>query len=188
MNRMMILAAFLASALCAPIMALNEEQREILYTLSDLGQSFDSVPMIAENVEMFIGMLQMNMQITKAKMKNATSKKNKALFSAAGIVVTTGLLRGLVTAIITDLLPREWKHGFNCALVVCSAGNVVQSAANLVSAYSVFATYDAFKAKNELEASLARDKKILRKLEELRSSLPAEQQSFDVKGMMQPAE
>lgn len=197
MNRMMILAAFLTSSLCAPVIALNEEQREILYILNDLGQSFDSVPV--EDVGMFIGMLKLNMRITKAQIKRATSQRKKALLSGAALVVAVVLFRNYVPSLPSSTLRKMMQEKFISydtyksinyyAEMLCGnlSNNLTFGAMVAADVYSGMSIYDAFKAKNELEASLARDKEILRKLEELRNSLPAEQQNFDVNGMMEGA-
>ena len=95
MNKKMILAALLMVNVCGSIVALNEEPRAILYALDDLGQNLSSVSMIAENIDMYIGMLQMNMRIIKAQLKKANDETKKALWNGAMMVVGAACLRTL---------------------------------------------------------------------------------------------
>src|SRR5579863_7560107 len=65
---------------------MGQEQREVLYASHTLGQNFADVPMIAQNIDMFTGVLEMNIQINEAKLKAADQKIKDALWKNAALL------------------------------------------------------------------------------------------------------
>src|SRR5260370_21466870 len=68
---------------------MGQEQMEVLYTLHALEQDPAQVPMIVQNIDMFMGVTEMNAQLKELKLKNATKElktvvwKNAALLGGA---------------------------------------------------------------------------------------------------------
>jgi hypothetical protein len=173
MNKKMLLAIVCALGLAGTALALNNEHREVLYALDQLGQDFSSVSMIdKENIDMFIGIFHMEIKIAESKLKNASSIQKKALRNAIAIPAIGGAVR-----ILIEMLALKAK-GIDVHTLKSAAG-VLTNFMYFFNFYSFIASssyygyklHDACKAKNELEESLARDKKILRKLQELKESL-----------------
>jgi len=171
MNKNAILASLLTLGMISNAFGFNEEQRGILYTLHELGQDFASVPMIFENIDMFTGVIEMNIQINEKKLQVATSKRNKALIKNIAIVVGVALGRGFANIYLLDALRSQ----LSCVIDYGLFGIV--SLANINSGLAI---YDAFKAKSTLEESLALDKEILAKLQEIRDSLAQDAPEADV--------
>jgi hypothetical protein len=174
MNKnMVILTGLLVSSFFSTALSFNQEQREVLYTLDDLEQNFASVPMITENIDMFIGIVQTNIQITEKKLIVAQKTREKAALTvAAALAISLGVRAGL-----------NWGNGYLIqSLITRLSYNFARKyeALSLQALASVFMVsnmcvgmhmYDALKAYNELEILLALDKKILTKLEDVKESL-----------------
>ena len=174
MNKnMAILISLLITGISGTALSFNQEQREILYTLDELEQNFASVPMITENIDMFIGIMQMNIQMTEKRLLVAQKAREKALLTGvAAVAVALGVRAGWNWSNRSLIKPLISKLSYNFARK--SEELSFQLFAGMVSMYNICVgmhIYDAFKAHNGLESSLALDKKVLAKLEDVKESL-----------------
>src|SRR5947207_2619279 len=89
MKNTMFLMAGLMVSVATTALSVGEQERGILYSLRELGQDFTTVPMIRQNVDMFIGIFELNYKLLEAKLQVADKKvksslvKNTALTGAA---------------------------------------------------------------------------------------------------------
>jgi hypothetical protein len=175
MNKNTILLAGLCILSTVNIFSFNEEQRDILYALHLLNQDYASVSMIAENIDMFIGIIQMNVQMNQKKFEHATSKRNMTFAGTAVAIGTSSVAALVVTETIECCLKKMASEGLSHSQFrwLRSVFNVPLTVIpTLIRMYSAYAIYDTVKAKNRLEESIALDQEILAKLEELKYSLP----------------
>jgi len=175
MNKnMMILASLVICSIYGTVISFNQEQREILYALDELDQDFASVPMITENIDMFIGVFHMNMQMTEKKLLVAEKARNKALLYAIAAAVGNSCVN-----VIGNMIGSQIRYSGTGAISHTILGNLddlfrslVRNGASVVTSfYAVTSLYDAFKAYNTLKESLELDAKIMDKLQDLRVSL-----------------
>lgn len=170
----MILASLVICSVYGTAVSFNQEYKDILYALDELDQDFASVPMITENINMFIGVVHMNMQMTEKKLLAATKARNKALLYAvaatvgnAGVLVVVNMIGNKIRYSNTSLVSHAMLSNMDDLF-----RSLVRSAASAVTSfYAVASIYDAFKAYNTLKESLELDAKIMDKLQDLRESL-----------------
>src|SRR5437762_14088574 len=72
---------------------IGQDQREVLYTLHTLGQNFADVPMIIQNVDMFVGVVEMNIQVNEVRLKVANQKMKKTMLS--NVDICEGVMTGV---------------------------------------------------------------------------------------------
>jgi hypothetical protein len=144
---------------------MGQEQREVLYTLHTLGQDFISVPMITQNIDMFMGVLEMNIQVNEAQLKNADKNMKNALLKSA--VLFAGGVVGKVALFEASRFDCMYKCGFIKDVILYS-GVAVDSVASVLVSLNI---YDAWKNRSELIEAIALDKEILAKLEEIKDSM-----------------
>ena len=148
----------------AQSLALGEEQREILYTLYEMGQDFASVPMIAQNIDMFIGVIEMEIQLLQRKLLIEDQKVKNAFIQGFGVAGIAGLIQF-----------AQAKYFPNCnfnvaylrdltALTRC----ITNTLATIASSYSGISIFDTIKNRNSSRASLELNKAVLEKLEEVK--------------------
>lgn len=170
---MVVLTGLLVSSFFGTALSFNQEQREVLYTLDDLEQNFASVPMITENIDMFIGIVQTNIQITEKKLLVAQKTREKAALTvAAALAISLGVRAGLNwgNGYLIKLLKNAFDYNFARTFESLS----FQALASIFTVSNICVgmhMYDALKAYNELEILLALDKKILTKLEDVKKTL-----------------
>ena len=155
--------------------SMGHEQREILYTLHDLGQDFADVPMVVQNVDMFHSIIAMNIQMTEAKLAAAnanfkkTLKHNAALF--VGIQVGKELFY-LAARKIRDSVDYYSRNREAFVMPYNMCVNSVQGIGFIVGSLFVgLNVYDAWKKRSALTEALTLDQEILAQLQELKDSL-----------------
>jgi hypothetical protein len=160
---------------------MGQEQREVLYTLNTLGQDFANVPMISQNIDMFKGVLEMNIQVNTAKLQDANQKiKNALLKNAAllgGVLLVYNVSReGFMLSLgsvqcfdINTATPNRLNmlYVFAGSLVNIGIRNILDAA----KMFAAFNIYDAWKSRSALVEAIALDKEILSKLEEIDASM-----------------
>jgi hypothetical protein len=153
---------------------MGQEQREVLYTLNKLGQDFVNVPMITQNIDMFMGVLEMNIQVNTAKLKTADKKMKDAFWKNATFLTgawVTSFIMNNVEILVFDNLPSNIRR---IVLTKILSGFIRDGISAGVFASKVFAglnIYDAWKNRSELIEAIALDKEILGKLEEIKESM-----------------
>lgn len=147
--------------------SMGQEQREVLYALHTLGQNFADVPMVVQNIDMFAGVLEMNIQINEAKLQVADQKIKDTILTNAAIFV--GAVVGRTA--ITDAMNRYMKFNFKNL----SLGNLLSQSANALAwagqMLIILNIHDAWKNRSALMEALALDKELLGKLEEIKGSV-----------------
>lgn len=161
---------------------MGQEQREVLYTLNILGQDFINIPMITQNIDMFMGVLEMNIQVNEAKLQDADQKIKKSLYKNAVIVGCTAL---------THAFMMDFWLNKNWIILSDSASNRVLKKLILDVSATVFVSgrllaglglYDAWNKRSELIEAIALDKEILGKLEEIKDSMSFLEENADSEG------
>jgi len=153
---------------------MGQEQMEILYTLHALDQDFAQIPMVTQNVDMFIGIAEMNKQLKELKLKNATKElkttflKNGALFAAAWISVTT---MDTVERFAFNNLPRNIRGAVPSRIFSGFFGDSLAAGLFISKVIAGLNIHDAWKKRSELIQSLELDKEILNKLQEVKYSI-----------------
>lgn len=176
MNKMnMLIVAGLMFCGVNSAFSMGHEQREILYTLHDLGQDFADVPMVVQNVDMFHSIIAMNIQMTEAKLAAAntnfkkTLKQNAALFGACqvGKIILPLAMDNIKSSLDYSLRNNEaFRMSYNTLLY--SVQGIAFVAGQLFVGLNV---YDAWKKRSALIESLTLDQEILSQLQELKESL-----------------
>ena len=173
MNMLVLAGLMLCGANSA--FSMGHEQREILYTLHDLGQDFADVPMVVQNVDMFHSIIAMNIQMTEAKLAAAntnfkkTLKQNAALFGACQVGKT---IFGLAMDNIKSSTPWHLVKTNSFTLSYNALWHNVHGIAFIVgNLFVALNVHDAWKKRSALTESLALDQEILAQLQELKDSL-----------------
>jgi hypothetical protein len=176
MNKMnMLIVAGLMFCGINSAFSMGHEQREILYTLHDLGQDFADVPMVVQNIDMFHSIIAMNIQMTEAKLAAAnksfkkTLKHNAALF--AGCQVGTTIFLWAIDSIKRSMpwrLKELNSFVMSYSTLLSSVRGIGFVAGQLFVGLNV---YDAWKKRSALQDALALDQEILAQLQELKDSL-----------------
>jgi hypothetical protein len=187
MNKLHMLA-LVGLMLCASNKAsiMGQEQREVLYTLHTLGQDFINVPMITQNIDMFMGVLEMNLQVNTAKLQDADQKIKKTILTNAALFAGA-MFAGAVFAeamIITRAGISKFASSINCNLayhafvkdVLLNGGFSLGIATSVFNALNI---HDAWKSRSELTEAIALDKEILGKLEEIKYSMSFIEENTD---------
>jgi len=171
------------------VSAMGQEQREILYTLHALGQNFADVPMVFQNIDMFIGVEEMNIQINQLKLKDENQKlktvvlKNAALLG--GILLAQYCsLTGLNKVRNAANPSGSWEmwHVLEPIRTMIVDGFIVNDLLGLVTMGKVFAAlnvYDAWKKRSELMQALALDEEILGILQKIKASMEFIEENAD---------
>lgn len=150
---------------------MGQEQREVLYTLHMLGQDFVNVPMITQNIDMFMGILEMNIQLNEIKLKAADQKIKDALWKNAALftgVVVGGIAWDECSYLIRRHLNfgrRAWDYSAHFSLILSLTIRA------LGQTFATLNIYDAWKTRSALVEALALDKEIFGKLQEIKDSM-----------------
>lgn len=161
--------------------AMGKQEREILYTLHELGQNIADVPMITENIDMFMGITAMNIQLTEVRLAAANKSFKKTLWKNAAVLggillaqnfslVGLNNLRDGYLASYNDNM-FDLFHPIRLALI---DGFIINDLLGLVTVGKVFAAlniHDAWKNRSALIEALALDKEILGQLQEIKDSM-----------------
>ena len=155
-------------------LAMGQEQRELLYTLHTLKQDFTQIPMIAQNIDMFMGVMEMNIQLTELKLKNATKELKTALWKNAALVggvwISSLTLNSVKRFIFANLswdirstLPVRVLDEFIVDGITCGWF--------CSKAFAALNLHGVWKKRSELMQVLALDREILSKLQEIKDSI-----------------
>jgi hypothetical protein len=157
---------------------IGQEQREVLYALHTLGQNFVDVPMIFQNVDMFMGVLEMNIQVNAARLKVANQKIKETMLTNAGLFVGAAVTRaGIVKFASTFGYPSAYGDIIRNILL-----NGSYSLGVTVSILNALNIHDAWKNRSALIEAIALDKEILGKLEEVKASMDFIEENADSAG------
>jgi hypothetical protein len=172
MNKLHMLA-LVGLMLCASNKAsiMGQEQREVLYTLHTLGQKFINVPMITQNIDMFMGVLEMNIQVNEAKLKDAEKKLKTTLWNSCAICLGTVATRAVAMDILKPMAITHFVREFLMHSVFSPTGIVHFAVATNI--------YNAWKNRSELMEAMILDKEILGKLEEIKDSMSFIEENTD---------
>lgn len=155
--------------------SMGKQEREVLYTLNELGQDIAQVPMVVQNIDMFIGVLEMNIQITEAKLVAANKSFKKTLWQNAALFGACQL-----GSVVLPKVAAEMRYSLSYSLQTTSAFelsyamflNSIRGIAFVAGQLLVgLNVYDAYKTKNTLQQSLALDREILGQLYEIKGSV-----------------
>ncbi len=153
---------------------MGQEQREVLYTLNTLGQDFSNVPMIAQNIDMFKGVLEMNIQVNEAKLKDANKNMKTALWKNASLLAGTIVGQFIFNVGLETAKSAAAQVGYNSLSMKTITGLLIQGSITCRSLMHICAAlniYDAGKNRSALVEAIALDKEILSKLEEIDASM-----------------
>lgn len=164
------------------VSAMGQEQREVLYALHTLGQNIADVPMIVQNIDMFMGVLEMNIQINEAKLKAANQKMKTTIMNSAAMFAGTWISAFAMSNIemfVFDNLPSKVRG----ALPTHILGNFIHDGigAGLCLSKVIIGLniHDAWKNRSALMEALALDKEILNTLEEIKVSMEFIEENSD---------
>lgn len=146
----------------AQSLALGEEQREILYTLYEMGQDFASVPMIAQNIDMFIGVIEMEVQILTRKLNSIEQEFRSSLLYGLGWAGLHGIGTILTELGLHQLSPYIHNLGRSGIRMSLATGST------MTSVYFASHIYGASKERGRLVKLLELNKAVLEKLEEVK--------------------
>jgi hypothetical protein len=162
---------------------MGKQEREILYTLHELGQNIADVPMITQNIDMFIGVLEMNIQITEARLAAANEKFKKTLWKNAALFGGCQVGKAIfITAMekIKDSVSWRLRQTNSFAVPYTILWNSVHGIAFMAG--SMFVTlhiYDEWKNISAFNESLALDRQILWQLIEIKDSMDQSAESAE---------
>jgi Trk-type K+ transport system membrane component len=153
---------------------MGQEQREVLYTLHTLGQDFANVPMITQNSDMFKGVLEMNIQVNEAKLKDADQKIKDTLMKSAvlftGAWVSLLAIKSLQLATF-EYSPEKIRSAVPTQIVSAFINQGMGVGIGIGKICAALNIYDAWKNRSALVEAIALDKEILSKLEEIDASM-----------------
>lgn len=170
---MLVLTGLMVSGINNASM-MGQEQREVLYTLHTLGQDFANVPMITQNIDMFMGVLEMNIQLNEIKLKHANQNIKDALLNSAallGMATVSYMSFEAVHNVLVDCLSYRTTSSFPVRDIkkfasYTAAGGLLAS--RVVVALNI---HDAWKNRSALVEAIALDQEILSQLEEIKDSI-----------------
>ena len=173
-NKNILLAAGLLFSTVATILPVGEQEREIIYTIHELGQDFAQIPMVVQNIDAFIGIFQMNIEMTEAKLAIAAQKAKKSLINNVAAIAAVGIARaGLYIGMCwaRDAVSWETKKAIFDRGIHALIETPCSFLMGATYFYYALNIHDAYKAKNALAETLALDKEILEKLIEIKELL-----------------
>jgi len=166
---------------------MGQEQMEVLYTLDALEQDPAQVPMIVQNIDMFMGVTEMNIQLKEINVKTVTKELKAALWKNAALlggIILTQHISGMILYNIRDgylvTSPSEIDLLHQTSLIVQDnfALNNLLGLGLVGKVFAALNIHGAWKKRSELMQALALDKEILSKLQEIKdsidSSMPAD--------------
>lgn len=141
---------------------MGQEQRELLYMLHTFGQDFSQVPMITQNLDMFMGVMEMDTQLKEVELKTADKELKTALWRSAALFAGAIVSKEVVET-VNPYIPRSIVSVFN------GSATGLRTIVGLYLPTLNF--YDAWKKRSEAMQALALNKEILSKLEEIKYSM-----------------
>lgn len=163
----MFYSAFLIFSVATTALPIYEQERDIVYTMHTLEQDLADVPMVKQNIDMFIGVFQMNSQLLEKKLAIAHQKAKKALWTKGGVLVGATLGAVLYSEIYTYLmgqLPYKYQKLINIRIMDKSILALIYAAAGAIKFHFGLDAFNAFKKRNALKEALALDQEILEQL------------------------
>ena len=169
MSKNILLVGLLTFGFHGFMWGANAAQREVIYDLHDLGKDFSSIPMITENIDMFVGIFEMNIEINENKLKNAKELMNSALINSVKNIGAAWFASALVAGASMIVIN---KSDNNDMVLVCAMPlNLGLYGVRIFSYFhSVMKIYEAFKVKDTLQKSIALDMEILGKLKAVKEA------------------
>jgi hypothetical protein len=156
------------------VFSMGQEQREILYTLHALEQNFVDVPMIFQNLDMFMGVLEMNIQITEIKLKDANQKIKSALLKSGALLGGAVVGQFIFGVGLEAMKAFAVDSGYNSLSLRSIIAILIQGCIACRSAVHIYVgldIYNVLKNRAALMEMLALDKEILSKLQEIKDSM-----------------
>jgi hypothetical protein len=179
---MLALTGLIVSGVNSNASMMGLEQREVLYTLHTLGQNFADVPMIVKNVDMFMGVLEMNMQVNEATLRDANQSMKDALWNNAAFLTGAWISKFVVNNISSfafNSLPKNIKHASPVIILSAFIQNGIDAglfASKILAALNI---HDVWKNRSELMEAIALDTEILSQLEEIKTSMEFTEENGD---------
>ena len=150
--------------------AIGEEQREILYTLYEMQQDFASVPMITQNIDMWIGMVEMEIQVLNRKLTAINKELRATIIYGLGWAGVSSLVRALVAKGSTIISPYYPSMQDYLGFAVNNTNLAINSIYLMGNVYCGMSFYDAIKERSRLMKLLQLNKAVLEQLEEVKYS------------------
>lgn len=176
MNKNMLLAASLMFSVVTTALPVGEQEREILYTINELGQDFGDVPLIKQNIDTFIGILEMHIAIAEGKLATVNQKVKGTLMRNAVALVGVSGTRVFADQLIEILKyklgvhPRSLSFG-PLNLSVKSLGQLVALLSVTSCSYIALNVREAVMTKYNANTALELDKAILEKLIDVKEAM-----------------
>ena len=169
MNKMNI--AILTSLMLCGVnsaFSMGLEQREILYTLNDLGQNLADVPMVVQNVDMFMGIIAMNIQLNEAKLNGANSTFKKALVNNAATIAGCVAFKTVLNLFVKFMVKRDYDLHYRSFQLLKPIQTGITWLSPVAQGIISLNLYNAWQNRSVLAQALALDKEILVQLEEIK--------------------
>lgn len=147
---------------------MGKQEREILYALKKLGQDPAEVPMVTQNIDMFMGAFAMNIQINEADLVTANQKLKTALWKNAALFGGCIVSRQALNHVLTYFLGHTREY-FSAYFILTQGVSGLGSAIGIT--WPVLNIHDAWKTRSVLVEALALDKEILAQLQEIKDSM-----------------
>lgn len=148
--------------------AMSAKEREILYTLNTLGQDFIDVPMITQNIDMFIGVIEMNINLNEARLMRADQKLENTLWNS-GALFLGGLLGKLAFLHIVEKTFTNKYTAFNLRNILVQGTYAAGAMVGIT--WPALNIHNAWKVRSALIEALERDRDILVQLESIKDSM-----------------
>jgi hypothetical protein len=181
MHKMNVLA--LASLLLFSVnnaTAVGQDPKEIVYACHEMGHEFADVPMITSNIDLFVGLFNMNVQRTELQLKKANQEFKVALLKNVALIgafVATKVTYNQGYNFLTESLGFT-TYGFRSNIekfVDSLTANFAWSVSIAAATFAGLNIHDAWKKRSELTKSLELDKEILAQLMEIKESMIEEE-------------
>ncbi|HEX4069339.1 MAG TPA: hypothetical protein VHX42_04530 [Candidatus Babeliales bacterium] len=164
------------------ISAMGQEQREVLYALNTLGQNLADVPMVVQNLDMFMGVVEMNIQMNQVGLKaeNQNIKdalwKNAAFLTGAWISIFT---MNSVGVFAFKNLPKNIRCALPTMILSAFIEDILAAGMFTSKVFVGMNLYDVWKNRSALMDAIALDTEILGKLQEIKASMEFMEENAD---------
>lgn len=150
------------------VFAMGTQEREMLYTLNTLEQDFAQVSMITQNIDMFMSVLEMNINLNEARLIN--ENLNLATIFQQSVVLFIGGLVGKVAFTgLVDKCVKPTENLFSLRNILIQGSYALGGAIGIT--WPTLSIHDAWKTRSALIEALARDKEILAKLQAIQAGM-----------------
>jgi hypothetical protein len=183
MSKNILLAILLVCGFCNFSYGLSAEQKELLYTLHYLGQDFNSIPMITENIDTFIDIFQAKVKVNEEKLARATKSRNDSVFEGIKKIGAVWVLSVLVNMIRMGAARETHRaHAWDASkgrfiyevilnkLTILNISPEIDLLKKAAYVYSGVQLYESFKEERDLNKVLMLDREVLNKLQEVKNA------------------